>query len=342
MNKKYKEFQGKIKEWKKQGYDKNLLQGLFNLSNPIDDDKVDYTNDLKQCTNYSSLTNKQFNSIFLNERFKKLDSEQLKNVFQELHNRYITSNGYEVSRNVVIGEDKNNWSTYGYVSPMNNMLFINKYAIDKEKNDDDELFLNNKNIGIGLYNIITHESQHICQFESAIDFANGVRKDPKNDFLAAMIIIEHTNASKVVEEKDIVYFSNYRENYDYQYTEHDANYKAFKKTKLSFGNDEKFMQDYKNYLGFAGYNSLRGLPFLSTQKFIDKRLDKMEKFVKYEVDYFNKNIKDCSLKEELIRTINKYMDSTNKSESNFRKDLKSEISEILNDTNLKDLTVEMS
>lgn len=337
MNKKYDDFQQKIKEWNKQGYDTNLLKGLYNLSNPADNSKVDYTNDLKKGTIYSNSNKEQFNSIFLNDKFKKLNSEQLKNVFQELHNRYVTSNGYEVSRNVVVDDDIKRQGVFGYVNSMDNMLFINKYAIDKAKNDNNlsQTSLNGKNIGVGLHFVITHESQHVCQFENAIDFANGIRKDPRSDFLAAMVAIEQANFAKVQADTNLLYFLKWKKNYNFQYIEHDANYKAFRETKSNFSQDEKFKQAYTDYLTFAGLISLRGLPILSIPKFINKRLDNIEKFAKFEINYFNKNIKDCPLKQELMETVNKYMSSDKKSESNFRKDLKNEISEILFDTMIK-------
>lgn len=324
----YSKMDALIDKWHSEGsQDVNILSYLYYTNDLSESELVDRTENLKGNTNYSNTSNEDFISLFKSESFCSLDEKQLKHLFQELHNRYVTEKGYDVTRNVAILSDSTQ-KAYGYVCSGDDLMFINKHAIDRAKEvEPNKNNFNKTNIGYSLLYVLTHESQHVVQFENSLDFAMGLKQDKNTAFLSALAVIENTNAYV----DDLSFALEHRLNYDYHYVEHDANYNAFKKVREMVPENERKGKAFDQYDVFSTKLALRETPSLtgSSYEFIENRIKSMEKFARYEIDFFEKNIGDCSLKEKLLNTVNEFMEIDENGNSLFREKLRKEIGEMV-------------
>lgn len=333
MNKRYSDMLLKIQSMNKQGQDENLMQGLYNLIYPQQSGRVDRSEDLKKGTKYSNLSNEKFMDLFGKQVFNYHSDDNIKHLFQELHNRYLTNKGYDVTRNVVVGSDKNHPKALGYVTAMNDMLFINKDAIEKAKLSEIRNSMNKDNLGLVMNYVITHESQHICQFESAVDFVLGNEQDKETKFLGALTAIEQANIAAASRKFDLLYVRKWKKNYKNHYIEHNANYSAFKSVNENLTKEQKSTDEYRQFSQYTGILGLRGFPVLSTpEKFLNKRLNGVEDFTRYEIEYFKKRVADCPLKEEILKTVDEYMKIDEFGNSDFRKNVFGEMKKMFQST----------
>lgn len=326
MNKRYDELNKLIKDWHKNGeQDDLILRSLYAQVALDKSNLVDRSEDLKKGTKFSNLSQEDFVSLFKTQSFNNLDKTNIKHLFQELHNRYIKGKGFDVTRDVAVVNDKST-SAYGYVCYSNDLLFINKDAIDKAKNisPEDKNF-NKTNLGISLLFIIMHESQHVTQYETAIDFALNKKQDDDKAFLGAMGIIKNTNF--LISDKNNDDFIKYwQQNYDYRYVEHNANYSAFEKAMEVLPEDQKKGKPFDQYNAFTTLLSLRSHSY--DEKFVQDRIAKMEKVALKEIEYFEKGTADCSIKQNVMATVKEFMKVDEKGNSKFRDILHSEISKM--------------
>lgn len=331
-NKRYNDLNKLIKNWYDNNeQDKSILVGLYRSCNLEKNDMIDRKENLKKGTKYSQLSDDEFISLFKADKFSAFDKKDLKHIFQELHNRYIGNKGYEITRDVAVVSDKNQ-SAYGYVCASDDLMFINKYAIDKAKTvEQSENNFNKTNIGYSLYYVLTHESQHVAQFESSIDYALGVKQDKDTEFVAAMTAIENSNMAFNDINKTQDFYFNWNTHYDYQFIEHNANYSAFSKTRDMVPESEKKDKSYAQYDAFTTRLALRESPSLikDSKEFIDHRIALMEEFTNYEIEYFKNNIKDCPMKDRLVETADKFMAVDENGNSLFRDKLRKEIGEMV-------------
>ena len=326
MNEKYKELTELVTHWfKNKEQDVRILRSLYSQAYLNESPIVDRTVDLKQETKFSKLSQEDFVKKFNNENFVKLGKVGLKHLFQELHNRYMKEKGFEVTRNVEVVIDKEQ-QAYGYVCYSDDLLYVNKYAIDQAKTiEPHENNFNKNNVGYSLMYIISHESQHVAQYETAIDFALGRKQDKQTAFLGAMGIIKNTNF-QISNEKHDDYIDYWRDQYDYRYVEHNANYSAFKNVDKQVPTTEKTNDAYAQYTKFLMALSLR--TYLKADKnFIQDRIQKMEEFALKEIEYFTEGTEDCPMKEHVLEVANAYMKVDEKGNSPFRKEMKKQITE---------------
>ena len=330
-NKRYDAMNTLLHKWyKEKSQDMNIIRGLYSSSNLQQNEIVDRSEDLKKGTKYSSLTNDEFVSLFKADTFSALDKTGLKHLFQELHNRYIGEKGYDITRNVTVVSDKGE-SAYGYVCANDDLMFINKYAIDQAKKvEPSEKNFNKTNLGYSLLYVLSHESQHVAQFESAIDYALGVKQDKDTAFVAAMTAIENTNMAYDDAHNSQEFLFNWNTHYNYQFIEHNANYSAFQKAREMIPDSEKQGKSYAQYDAFTTLLALRESPSLvrDSKEFIENRINSMEEFAKYEIDFFRKNIKNCPMKKQILATCDEFMKVDENGNSLFRDKLTKEIGEM--------------
>ena len=330
-NNRYEAMDKLLREWKKsKSQDLSIIKGLYSSSHLEKSPMVDRNEDLKKGTKFSNLNNNEFTSLFDAKKFCSFDEKELKHLFQELHNRYIGEKGFDVTRNVAVVSDRQQ-SAYGYVCASDDLMFINKYAIDKAKEvDPAKKNFNKDNIGYSLFYIISHESQHVAQFESSIDYALGVKQDKDTEFVAAMTAIEDINMAYDDLHDQQEFLWNWNTHYDYQFIEHNANYSAFQKVRNMLPDNKKKGKSYDQYDEFTTRLAVRDNPPLTKdpKEFIEGRLAKMEEFTKYEIDYFNKHVKNCPMKEKLMATANEFMKVDENGNSPFRDKLRKEIGEM--------------
>lgn len=331
-SKRYDKINALIRKWEKEGQDINILRGIYGSCNLEESDLVDRSEDLKHGTNYTNFSQEEFVNLFKADKFSALNKTQLKHLFQELHNRYIKDKGYDVTRNVAVVDDKT-VSAYGYVCSGNDLMFINKASIDKAKMVEPEKNNFNKtNIGYSLLYVISHESQHVAQFENSIDYMIGDKKlDSEMAFLAAMTTIENANMAVDDATNNPEFLFNWKSHYDYQFIEHNANYSAFKKAKEMIPDSEKKGKAYNQYDAFTTLLALRDTPSLTrdSKEFIADRVAKMEEFAKYEIEFFEKNTADCPIKQKLLETAHSFIKVDENGNSPFRNKLNREIGEMV-------------
>ena len=326
MNKKYENIIKQIKTWTKEGKeDIQILRALYSQAHLEENGLVNRNEDLKKGTKYSNLSNEEFAKLFVPDSFNKMERMDTKHLFQELHNRYMHDKGYEPTRNVAVISNRNT-SAFGYVCYADDLLFINKDAIDKAKYVDSTTNKMNKtNLGISLMFIVMHESQHVTQFETALDYAMGVKQNRDDAFLGAMGVIKNTNF-EISNNKNDKYIDEWRDSYDYRFVEHNANYSAFKKAMKEIPESEKKGASFDQYNVFTSLLSLRMKE--TDKQSIEKRLDKMEKIAIKEIDYFNKGAKKCPLKDKTIKTVIDYMKKDENGNSRFRDVMRKQLTEI--------------
>lgn len=326
MNKRYEKLSNKLLEWfKGKEQDELIIRSLYTQVYLRENTLVDRNEDLKNETKYSNLSNDDFVSLFKTENFTPLEKDELKHLFQELHNRYMTSKGYEVTRNVAVVNDENT-SAYGYVCYSDDLLYINKHAIDKTKTTEPtESYFNKNNLGNTLMFIIMHESQHVTQYETTIDFALNSRQSKANAFLGAMGIIKNTNFS-ISNMNNDDYIDEWKNNYDFRYVEHNANYSAFKAADKLIPESEKTGKAFDEYTVFSTLLALRSHG--NDKAFVEKRIKKMEEVAKREIEYFSAGTEDCPIKDEILNTVNAYMEVDENGNSLFRSQLRRQITEM--------------
>ena len=330
MNERYNTIVEQIKKWYNDNTeDKNILQSLFAQAYLRENEIVDRSEDLKKGTKYSNLSNKEFSNLFATKNFNNINKTDIKHLFQELHNRYMHNKGYEPTRNVAVvdSKDKSLDTTYGYVCYADDLLFINKSAIDKAKliNPQDKN-LNKTNLGISLMFIIMHESQHVTQYETALDYAMGVKQNKDDAFLGAMGVIKNTNFVISDAKNDEKYINEWQNNYNYRFVEHNANYSAFEKAMKEIPESEKKGFSFDQYNVFTTLLSLR--MYSTSKESIEKRITEMEKVALKEIDYFKKGTKKCPLKDKTLKTVNSYMEKDENGNSRFRDILRNQITKI--------------
>lgn len=318
MNNKYKAAVDKLMSMKG-SVDENILKGLYSIANIQENDYIDRRDDLTQGTEFSNLSNEEFMMHFNKNKFNNYTEDKLKHLFQEMHNRYMAKNGYEVTRNVLVKKEPME-SAYGFVNPDDDLLFINKSAIDKAKNVSLHHSLNQNTLGHCMFYVISHESQHVVQIEKILDNVLSKKQNEDDAFLSTLFAIENINFC-IDESKDVSTFTDkWLFNYDFQYIEHNANFAAYQNYKQMVSDEYKLEQTNK----FITNISLR-----ADDVKVEERIAQMEKFAKFEIDYFNENVQDCELKQKYMKIINDYMKVDKNGKSKFRSKLEKEIGELV-------------
>ena len=265
-NKRYKELEAKIQKYAKLGYDINLLRTLYSQVNLSESTLVDRTEDIKDKTMFSDLTDRELLERYEKKYFNRYTNRELKHLFQESHNRYIKESGLDVTRNVVVKVDSKNPNFLGYVQSAQDLLFMNKGFINSSKEvKDDTQLMNERTIGKVMLSTLLHETKHNIQYEDSIDFALGNKQEVDRAFSGACMIINNTNFALAWEESEEEYqryVKHWKDNYDYHVYEQEANYSANKKMMECYGEcDYSEMQmDYAQIMTLNAVDVFRFKP----------------------------------------------------------------------------------
>ncbi|MBQ7307874.1 MAG: hypothetical protein IJW82_05020 [Clostridia bacterium] len=335
-NKRYAELNKLIKKWHEEGQDKHILQSLYNQSNLSENFEVDRSEDIKQTTMFSDLTDLELLERYEKKYFNKYTNRELKHLFQESHNRFMKDSNLQVTRNVVVKNNTEKQHAIGWVSSSQDYLYMNKYFINrgKEQKDQNEI-INERSIGKIVLKTLLHETKHNIQYEDAIDFALGNKQEQDRAFAGALMMINNTNFNLAAAQSDEEYeryVKHWKDNYNYHAYEQEANYAANERVVKLYGLDYKNMKpDYAQALAQNAFAVFRFRP--SGDPKMDKtlladRVDKIEEYTKSQLEYFEKGAKDCPLKSRVSETMHAYIDVDEKGNSPLRTRLTRELDEM--------------
>ena len=327
MNNRYELINQKLKQWK--GQDKNILKTIYEHSNLDSAVTINNKPTVLINTGFQNLSLDELYKLFDKNSFNKMDQYQIANLFQEVHNRYLNSNGLEPSRNVVFDNDDFN-NFWGYVNYGDNMLFMNKSILEKVLNkNNSRKKITKDNVGIAFLNIILHESRHLVQYDSFVKFMLNEPMDEEQKFLGAIAGLNNINFNIANSNYDYKYTPNWNAMYGYQYLEHDAYYNGLKLT-TEFAN--KYYANDKNYhkLLLSLSDKLGKTPSImpTTQLKIDSQVKHVEKYLKEQIKYFKEGTQDCELKTKMLDTIEDFMKYDENGNSKLKEKLTREITQM--------------
>ena len=335
-NKRYEKLNEQLKEWFKLGHDKNILESLYSQANLKESELVDRTEDIREKTMFSDLTDQELLERYEKKYFNRYTNNELKHLFQESHNRFMKDSGIQVTRNVLVKNDEKEKNAIGWVYSDRDLLFMNKYFINRGKeNTDYSKLVNDKSIGKIVLKTLLHETKHNIQYEDAIDFALGNEQEKDRAFAGALMIVNNSNFniawSKSNEEYER-YVAHWQDNYNYHAYEQEANYCSNERIIKYFGKDFKNMKpDYAQALAQNAHAVFRfsatGVRELD-QELIDERVHRVVEYAKYQLDYFEKNTTDCPIRERVLQTMHAYIDEDAKGHSALKDRIEREVNEM--------------
>lgn len=331
MNQRYNKMNEIIKQWTKTGkQDKNILKALHAQVNLENAPQVKPDSKLNESTMYADLNNERLYAMYEKQPFNNLSTKEIQHLIQETHNRFINKTNCDVTRHVVVDSDKEQ-EVFGYVCAEDNLLFINKYMIDKAKNNSTlRDSYNVESVGKCVLFTTLHESQHVAQFDNSIKFA--LREEQSRDEVFSGVITSITNSNffAAEEKNDEMYFTQWQAMYDYHFLEHEANYTATKTAESLIDESNKNGMGYHQYIVDNAINSLRYIPSVTESNHgkIKTRVQKIENYINKQIAYFEKNIEDCPLKSEMLKIAKSYTRIDEKGNSELRTRLFNEINEI--------------
>lgn len=337
-NKRYEELNKKIKQWHKAGYDENILQSLFGQANLTENELVDRSEDLKEKTMFSDLSNEELLARYEKKYFNRYTNRELKHLFQESHNRFMKDSGIQVTRNVLVQNNFENKDAIGWVYSDQDLLFMNKYSINRGKEQKDTNYLRNEySIGKIILKTLLHETKHNIQYEDAIDFALGVEQEEDRAFAGALMIINNANfgiAAAQSDEEHERYAKHWKDHYNYHAYEHEANYCSNERIIKYYGNNPKDVKlDYAQTLLNNAVAVMRFQPNgtkKENEKLLAERVDKIEEYAKYQIEYFEKGTQDCPLRTRILETLHNYVDVDENGNSPLRTRMTRENKEMYN------------
>lgn len=334
MNERYTNLNSKIMDLKMRGVeDDNILKCLFSAVNLKENEMVDRNIDLKNETDYSHLSSQDLIFMYDKEIFNKLNSRNILHLTQEVHNRYMKERGVDVTRNVVVQSDKELDGVYGYVCGEDDLLFINKYMIDKTKFTSPQFSnFNMNNVGLSLLYILLHESTHVVQFENAISLALDEKLDMEQAFSGAVSLINDANFFIAESISDYYYPQIWQMQYDYHYMEQEANFTALIKEENMVNASKKNSEDYIQYLLDATVLGLRFIPNenKSNDAKIQRRVEQIERYLESQLNYFNLHTGNGPIKEKVMKVMETFMEVDEKGNSMLRSKLEKEINFMVN------------
>lgn len=333
-NKRYTELSNKINEWFNKGaQDINILRSLYAQSHLEENPMVDRKDDVKQGTMFSKLSNEELLARFEKEHFNTYTDKELKHLFQEAHNRFIKESGFDVTRNVVVKVNAQEPGMGGYVSFADDILFMNKYLINKGKaTKDKNNIINENSIGKVYLDVLLHETKHNIQYEDAIDFALGNKQEKDRAFAGALMIINNSNFYVSDEKKDDFYVQEWRAKYDWHAYEHEANYAAIKRIEQFYDPEKKKTLDYAQFMTLYMDASLHFRPDpnnpAKNEKACQDRVNKIEDYVLRQMKFFEDGVKDCPLKKNILKTMKEYTHVDENGNSPLRERFNKEVREL--------------
>ena len=337
MNKRYEELNDRIQDWfQNKTQDILILQTLYAQCNLQHEDKLKGTKDIRNNTKFHNYTDKELVAQFAKNPFNTYSKEDLTHLMQEVHDRYIGENGWDVTRSVLV-QDHNSpeeQGTFGYCCYANDLLFINKDMIDTAKGiENNSEPINAETVGKYFLDTIWHETKHVIQYEDGIDLALGRKQDAETAFSAAAMMVMMTNFNIAGSKNDYAYSYDWRSKYRVHFCEHEANYAALKKSEENTEESLKSNYDYQMYASDSAALALGFRPSTTDMKLneeaVKNRVGKIESYLKTQIKYFESGLSDCPLKETVLNTVNAYMKVDENGNSPFRDRMTKEVSEIV-------------
>ncbi|MBQ7307426.1 MAG: hypothetical protein IJW82_02760 [Clostridia bacterium] len=280
-----------------------LLRTLYSCANINEVQPGNNLKDKLSKTPFSNESMGKFLTHFKKEEFSKYSTQNLEVLFQELHNRQCKALNYEprcivsVSRNI-------DTSTNGYMTPGTNKLNMNGAMISRYNYIPASYNNYGKNmVTIGAHSALTliHETQHACQMEGIMNFALNRETSKEQRGKDALFFLKMA-VSNYAQEKDSKALKDYiKNNYVYDFMEHDANMAAVK-----FVRDQIKQGNIKDdvFLDALAYRTTRDI-HLEEQPLVN-RIATMEVVIKKYMELFNAIFKDGPLKQQLSKALNEY------------------------------------
>ena len=331
----------KIKNLNTEGnVDRNVLRAFYDLNlKNISDNAIIFNGETHYINNVESEDGKKYRQLKnfsdILEYFKKdnfAKNTNYDNLFQEVHTRYMLDQGYDVKREIKENTDPRLNKAIAYVSPDSSALHVNYEMLNKCKELplEKSLTMNKENLSLMFLDTICHESQHCCQFEYATDLLLKDNKlDAKKKFIGAMSLINTANIHYAMQSNDLLYALKHQHNYKYQLIEHDANYSAFTKVKELISKNKNFNEDSSTFVFGASVLGLRSGNVMIPNNFARKRLNKIEKYAKHQIDYFKKHIDPNSpICQEILNIVDDYMATDKNNNSKFRTTIFNEVKDM--------------
>ena len=336
MNKRYDELNKKIEKWFKEGSeDKLILQTLYAQCNLEHHQLLRNVKDIRSKTKFNNVSDKELVAKFSKQPFNSYSQEDLNHLMQEVHNRYIGENGWDVTRSVLAkSNNPQDAGTFGYCCYADDLLFINKDMIDEAKRiKDHSQPINAETVGKYFLDTVWHETKHIIQYEDGIDLALGKKQDEEKAFSAAAMMVMMTNFSISDAKHDPGYISKWRSMYRFHFCEHEANYAALKKSEENTEENLKNNYDYQMYASDSAALALGFYPSTTDEAknkaSIGSRVNRIESYLKSQIDYFKNGTKNCPLKQSVLSVIDEYMKEDENGHSKFRDRMTKEVTEIV-------------
>ena len=335
MNKRYNELNNNIKKWfKDKSQDKLILQTLYAQCNLEHHTMLNGVQDLRGGTKFSNLSDEELVALFSKDPFNSYSQKDLNHLMQEVHNRYIGESNWDVTRMVYCkSNNPEDEGTFGYCCYADDLLFINKDMIDEAKSADRSQPINAETVGKYFLDTIWHETKHVIQYEDGIDLALGKKQDPVKAFSAAAMMVMMTNFSIADAKHDNAYLYDWRSKYRVHFCEHEANYAALKKSEDNTKPELKNNYDYQMYASDSAALALGFAPSTTddakNKAAIGNRVNRIESYLKKQIEYFEKGTKDCPIKQSVMAAINAYMKEDENGHSMFRDRMTKEVTEIV-------------
>lgn len=320
--------------------DRNVLRALYDLNlENISSHEITYNGETHFTTYPNSSDSKMYRNLknfsdilefFKRDKFAK--NSNYDDLFQEVHNRYMLDQGYDVKREIKENTNPALSSAIAYVSPNSSDLNVNYEMLNKCKDlpIEKSLTMNKDNVALMFLDTICHESQHCCQFEYATDLLLSNHKlDKEKQFVGVMALINTANAHCATQNTDIFYALKHRHNYKYQLIEHNANYCAFNKVKELINENKNFNEDTSAFMFGSSVLGLRSGNVMIPNNFSKKRMAKIEKYAKYQIEYFKKHVDTNSpFCQEILGIVDDFMKVDKNNNSMFRTCITNEIREM--------------
>lgn len=335
-NKRYLELSQKINTWFNNGeQDINILRSLYAQSHLQQNELVDRSEDIRKETMFSNLSNEELLARYEKEHFNKYTNRELKHLFQETHNRFIKESGLDVTRNVVVKVNAQEPGMGGYVCSADDILFINKFLINRGKETKDmNKIINEKSIGKVYLDVLLHETKHNIQYEDAIDFALGTKQQKDRAFAGALMIVNNSNFYVAHTQNDQMYPTEWQAMYNWHAYEHEANYAAIKRIEKFYDPEKKKTLDYAQFMTLYMDASLHFRPDPhnpeKNEKACQERVAKIEQYVLKQMKYFEEGTADCPLKEDILATMKAYTEVDENGNSPLRNRFNKEVRELCN------------
>lgn len=336
MNKRYDELNKNIQKWfKDKSQDRLILQTLYAQCNLQHNKMIAKAPNLKNGTKFSNLSNEELVALFSKETFNEYSQQDLNHLMQEVHNRYIGENKWDVTRTVhTKANNPEDEGTFGYCCYADDLLFINKDMIDDAKMIKDRSQpINSETVGKYFLDTVWHETKHIIQYEDGIDLALGKKQDPERAFSAAAMMVMMTNFSISDAKNDPSYIDKWQSMYRVHFCEHEANYAALKRSEANTDESIKGNYDYQMYAADSAALALGYAPSTTDMEknkaSIGNRVNRIESYLKSQIKYFNEGVKNCPIKKSIMGILNEYMAEDENGHSKFRDRMIKEVTEIV-------------